>query len=157
MIDFLLFFDIAKVQKKMKFQSVLKVYLMTKNGQNMAKMEKIRKMQMSDNKDDKFFCFPMISVACTGSGYKIEEAVTAGLQPFFFSNFHPEFCRLGPRIALTRTGPFTEYPLSDTKKNRILRKHGPENSIYCFYIPVVNSSHPQSRLRYRPIPDPDWS
>lgn len=58
---------------------------------------------------------------CTGSGYKIEEAVTAGLQPLFFSNFHPEFCRPGPivpatRIALTRTGPFTEYPLSDTKK-----------------------------------------
>ena len=54
----------------MEFQSVLKVYLMTKNGQNMAKMEKIRNMQIVDNKKDKFFCFPMISVACTGSGYK---------------------------------------------------------------------------------------
>lgn len=43
---------------------------MTKNGQNMAKIEKIRKMQIFDNKEDKFFCFPMISVACTGSGYK---------------------------------------------------------------------------------------
>ena len=43
---------------------------MTKNGQNMAKIEKIRKMQIIDNKEDKFFCFPMISVACTGSGYK---------------------------------------------------------------------------------------
>ena len=42
---------------------------MTKNGQNMAKIEKIRKMQITDNKEDKFFCFPMISVACTGSGY----------------------------------------------------------------------------------------
>ena len=69
MIDFLLFSDIAKVQKKMEFQSVLKVYLMTKNGQNMAKMEKIRNMQTVDNKGNKFFCFPMISVACTGSGY----------------------------------------------------------------------------------------
>ena len=64
----------------------------------------------------------MISMPCTGSGYKIEEAVAAGLQPLFFSNFHPEFCRPGPivpatRIALTRTGPFTEYPLSDTKKS----------------------------------------
>lgn len=39
----------------------------------MAKMEKIRNMQIVDNKEDKFFCFPMISVACTGSGYKIEE------------------------------------------------------------------------------------
>lgn len=28
---------------------------MTKNGQNMAKMEKIRKMQMTDNKGNKFF------------------------------------------------------------------------------------------------------
>jgi len=65
-----LFFDIAKVQKKMKFQSVLKVYLMTKNGQNMAKIEKIRKMQIIDNKEDKFFYFPMISMPCTGSGYK---------------------------------------------------------------------------------------
>jgi len=65
-----LFSDIAKVQKKMEFQSVLKVYLMTKNGQNMAKMEKIRKMQIADNKENKFFYFPMISMPCTGSGYK---------------------------------------------------------------------------------------
>lgn len=36
----------------------------------MAKMEKIRNMQIVDNKEDKFFCFPMISVACTGSGYE---------------------------------------------------------------------------------------
>jgi len=65
-----LFSDIAKVQKKMEFQSVLKVYLMTKNGQNMAKIEKIRKMQIIDNKEDKFFYFPMISMPCTGSGYQ---------------------------------------------------------------------------------------
>ena len=43
---------------------------MTKNGQNMAKMEKIRNIQMTDNKEDKFFYFPMISMPCTGSGYK---------------------------------------------------------------------------------------
>ena len=42
---------------------------MTKNGQNMAKMEKIRNIQMTDNKEDKFFYFPMISMPCTGSGY----------------------------------------------------------------------------------------
>ena len=65
-----MFSDIAKVQKKMEFQSVLKVYLMTKNGQNMAKMEKIRNIQMTDNKEDKFFYFPMISMPCTGSGYE---------------------------------------------------------------------------------------
>jgi len=69
MIDFLLFSDIAKVQKKMEFQSVLKVYLMTKNGQNMAKIKKIGNMQIADNKEDKFFCFLMISMPCTGSGY----------------------------------------------------------------------------------------
>ena len=43
---------------------------MTKNGQNMAKMEKIRNIQMTDNKEDKFFYFPMISMPCTGPGYK---------------------------------------------------------------------------------------
>ena len=42
---------------------------MTKNGQNMAKTEKIRNTQIVDNKEDKFFCFPMISMPCTGSGY----------------------------------------------------------------------------------------
>ena len=56
----------------MEFQSVLKVYLMTKNGQNMAKIEKIRKMQIIDNKEDKFFYFPMISMPCTGSGYLVK-------------------------------------------------------------------------------------
>lgn len=43
---------------------------MTKNGQNMAKMEKIRNIQMTDNKEDKFFYFPMISMPCNGSGYE---------------------------------------------------------------------------------------
>ena len=47
---------------------------MTKNGQNMAKMEKIRNMQMVDNKKDKFFYFPMISMPCTGSGYYNKKA-----------------------------------------------------------------------------------
>ena len=56
----------------MEFQSVLKVYLMTKNGQNMAKIEKIRKMQIIDNKEDKFFYFPIISMPCTGSGYEVK-------------------------------------------------------------------------------------
>jgi hypothetical protein len=36
----------------------------------MAKMEKIRSMQVVDNKVNKFFCFPMISMVCTGSGYE---------------------------------------------------------------------------------------
>ena len=65
-----MFSDIAKVQKKMIFQSVLKVYCITENGQNMAKIEKIGNIQIVDNKEDKFFYFPMISMACTGSGYE---------------------------------------------------------------------------------------
>ena len=40
------------------------------NGQNMAKIEKIGNVQVIDNKENKFFCFPMISMACPGSGYK---------------------------------------------------------------------------------------
>ena len=35
----------------------------------MAKMEEIGNMQVIDNKEDKFFYFPMISMLCTGSGY----------------------------------------------------------------------------------------
>ena len=54
---------------------------MTKNGQNMAKMEKIRNIQITDNKEDKFFYFPMISMPCTGSGYKKGERPC--LSPFF--------------------------------------------------------------------------
>ena len=35
----------------------------------MAKIEKIGNIQIVDNKEDKFFYFPMISMACTGSAY----------------------------------------------------------------------------------------
>lgn len=45
---------------------------MTKNGQNMAKIEKIGNIQIVDNKEDKFFYFPIISMPCTGSGYKVK-------------------------------------------------------------------------------------
>ena len=30
-------------------------------------MEKIGNMQIVDNKENKFFCFPMISIPCTGT------------------------------------------------------------------------------------------
>ncbi len=33
-------------------------------------MEKIGNMQITDNKENKFFCFPIISMAFTGAGYK---------------------------------------------------------------------------------------
>lgn len=35
----------------------------------MAKIEKIGNIQIVDNKEDKFFYFPMISMACTGIRY----------------------------------------------------------------------------------------
>lgn len=38
----------------------------------MAKIEKIGNIQIVDNKEDKFFYFPMISMACTGSGYRLK-------------------------------------------------------------------------------------
>ena len=39
----------------------------------MAKIEKIGNIQIVDNKEDKFFYFPMISMACTGSGDEIKK------------------------------------------------------------------------------------
>lgn len=65
----------------------------------MAKMEKIGNMQVVDNKVDSFFCFPMISMVCTGSGYK--EKVKRFLLSFDFFRFSGEslknipfsFCR----------------------------------------------------------------
>ena len=40
----------------------------------MAKIEKIGNIQIVDNKEDKFFYFPMISMACTGTGISSENA-----------------------------------------------------------------------------------
>lgn len=48
----------------------------------MAKIEKIGNTQVIDNKEDNFFYFPMISMACTGSGYT--ETLVSHLQAFFF-------------------------------------------------------------------------
>lgn len=62
---------------------------MTKNGQNMAKIEKIRKMQIIDNKEDKFFYFPMISMPCTGSGYEEVDLIKSAFfiyKPIFRSH-----------------------------------------------------------------------
>lgn len=38
----------------------------------MAKIEKIGNIQIVDNKEDKFFYFPMISMACTG--FRLDKA-----------------------------------------------------------------------------------
>ncbi len=48
----------------------------------MAKTKKIGNMQIADNKKDKFFCFPMISMPCIGSGYEGEK--DENLSPFSF-------------------------------------------------------------------------
>lgn len=63
----------------------------------MAKMENIRNLQVIDNKEDKFFYFPMISMPCTGSGYEFDSTAiakplkTRGLAIFLSSNFPPHF------------------------------------------------------------------
>ena len=49
----------------------------------MAKMEKIRNTQVIDNKEDKFFYFPMVSMGCTGSGYRMGERFLS-FSLFFF-------------------------------------------------------------------------
>ena len=60
----------------------------------MAKMEKIRKMQIADNKENKFFYFPMISTPCTGSGYREVDLIKS---TFFITNQF--LCSMKNRIA----------------------------------------------------------
>lgn len=52
----------------------------------MAKIEKIGNIQIVDNKEDKFFYFPMISMACTGSGYE-EEGASKDAPSLFYSPY----------------------------------------------------------------------
>ncbi|MBP7919842.1 MAG: hypothetical protein KAZ39_03080, partial [Parabacteroides sp.] len=42
---------------------------MTKQGCKMERIANNGNMQVADNKGNNFFYFPMISMACTGSGY----------------------------------------------------------------------------------------
>ena len=51
----------------------------------MAKIEKIGNIQIVDNKEDKFFYFPMISMACTGSGYKKDKYLIIQYLAFSFA------------------------------------------------------------------------
>ena len=72
---------------------------MTKNGQNMAKMEKIRNIQMTDNKEDKFFYFPMISMPCTGPGYKATpDSLHAAGSSFFYLHGLKRWGVLGTKV-----------------------------------------------------------
>ena len=62
----------------------------------MAKMEKIRNMQVVDNKQYKFFCFPMISMVCTGSGYKKRiNSLLLAIYPFLVLRMFPFCSRIG--------------------------------------------------------------
>lgn len=45
----------------------------------MAKIEKIGNIQIVDNKEDKFFYFPMISMACTGIAYRKRKGTFNGI------------------------------------------------------------------------------
>ena len=77
----------------------------------MAKIEKIGNIQIVDNKEDKFFYFPMISMACTGSGYK--KKVKRFLLSFDFFLFSGEstknipfsFCHYLPLLVCQKVSP----------------------------------------------------
>ena len=60
----------AKILKSFEYQSVLKVYYLTKNRQKWANLVKIRKTQIADYQHYIFFLFLLFSLPCTGSGYK---------------------------------------------------------------------------------------
>ena len=60
----------AKILKSLKYQSVLKVYYLTKNRQKRAKSPNIRKLQIADYQYNIFFWFLLFSRHYTGSGYK---------------------------------------------------------------------------------------
>lgn len=59
----------AKILKSLKYQSVLKVYYLTKNRQKRAKSPNIRKLQIADYQYNIFFWFLLFLRYCTGSGY----------------------------------------------------------------------------------------
>ena len=58
----------AKILKSLKYQSVLKVYYLTKNRQKMAKSPNIRKLQIADYQYNIFFWFLLFSRIVPGLG-----------------------------------------------------------------------------------------
>ena len=60
----------AKILKSSEYQSVLKVYYLTKNRQKWVKSTNIRKLQITDYQYNIFFFFLLLYLICTGSGYK---------------------------------------------------------------------------------------
>ncbi|PTL26626.1 hypothetical protein C3V39_05955 [Prevotella sp. oral taxon 820] len=62
----------AKILKSLEYQSVLKVYYLTKNRRKRAKSTNIRKSQSVDNQLYTFSLFLLLYPLCTGSGYKVK-------------------------------------------------------------------------------------
>ena len=55
---------------------------MTKQGCKMERIANNGNMQVADNKGNNFFYFPMISMACTGSGYTQQVIYGRGVVAF---------------------------------------------------------------------------
>ena len=68
----------------------------------MAKTKKIGSMQIVDNKEDKFFCFPMISMPCTGSGYTKRLIIIRFSAVFILLGSQKAFPSSTMRITFTR-------------------------------------------------------
>ena len=60
----------TKILKSSEYQSVLKVYYLTKNRQKWVKSTNIRKLQITDYQYNIFFSLLLFLRHCTGSGYK---------------------------------------------------------------------------------------
>ena len=80
----------------------------------MAKIEKIGNIQVADNKEDKFFYFPMISMACTG--YR---------------------CEIGSSDS--RFPPFLQIGILSTEEDRC----GDEEGAVLYYVQRTASTHGQ--------------
>lgn len=59
----------------------------------MAKIEKIGNTQVIDNKEDNFFYFPMISMACTGDGYITAVATVKELRSIIQNAYKQQLLR----------------------------------------------------------------
>ncbi len=68
----------------------------------MAKMEEIGNMQVIDNKEDKFFYFPMISMPCTGSGYTERLLIIRFSAVFILSGIHKRYGPFSGNIAVVK-------------------------------------------------------
>ena len=73
----------------------------------MAKIEKIGNTQIVDNKEDKFFYFPMISMVCTGSGYEMVEL--SPCKSVTYEGFLFIYCNIAETFSIFRFKTYTVY------------------------------------------------